>query len=81
MILENLQYVIAIELLCGAQAMDLFTNLKSGKGTLAAYKILRKNVTHMEQDRELAPDIEAVAKLIDGDDILNSVERACGELL
>ena len=81
MILENLQYVIAIELLCGAQAMDLFTNLKPGKGTLAAYKILRKNVTHMEQDRELAPDIEAVAKLIDGDDILNSVERACGELL
>ena len=81
MILENLQYVIAIELLCGAQAMDLFTNLKPGKGTLAAYKILRKNVTHMERDRELAPDIEKVAKLMGDDDILHSVERVCGELL
>ncbi|MCH8157642.1 MAG: histidine ammonia-lyase [Nitrospinae bacterium] len=80
-ILGNLQHVVSIELLCAAQAMDLFTNRKPGKGTLAAYKVLRKNVTHMDRDRELAPDIESVYKLIDNDEILKSVERACGTLL
>jgi len=33
---KNAQYVIAIELLCGAQAMDFFRNLKPGAGTLVA---------------------------------------------
>ena len=80
-ILKNLQHVIAIEFLCAAQAMDLFTNLKPGKGTLAAYKVLRGKVAHMDRDRELAPDIESVTALIDSDKILKSVERAVGTLL
>jgi histidine ammonia-lyase len=40
-IVKNAEYVIAIELLCGAQAMDLFTNMKPGEGTLIAYKIIQ----------------------------------------
>ncbi|KMP12027.1 histidine ammonia-lyase [Candidatus Nitromaritima sp. SCGC AAA799-C22] len=80
-VLKNLKYVVAIELLCAAQAMDLFTNLKPGKGSLAAYKVLRRNVSHMERDRELSPDIETVASLIDDGEILKPVERACGTLL
>ena len=32
-VLKNAEHVIAIELLCGAQALDLFTNLKPGEGT------------------------------------------------
>ena len=79
-IYENVKNVLAIELLCAAQALDLFTNLKPGKGTLAAYKALRKHVTHMDSDRELSPDIETVANLIDNDFILNAVERATGPL-
>ena len=80
-ILENLKHVIAIELLCGAQALDLLTNLKPGKGTLAAYMVIRKHVSHMKKDRELSPDIETIIKTMDGGDILDSVEKACGTLL
>lgn len=80
-ILENVKNVLAIELLCAAQALDLFTNLKPGKGALAAYKTLRKHVSHMDSDRELSPDIETVANLIDTDTILNAVEKATGPLL
>ncbi|MFQ5451338.1 MAG: histidine ammonia-lyase [Nitrospinaceae bacterium] len=76
----NLKHVVAIELLCAAQALDLFTNLKPGRGTLAAYRVLRSHITHMDRDRELAPDIETIAGLIDGDQILNAVESACGNL-
>ncbi|MBI4389824.1 MAG: histidine ammonia-lyase [Nitrospinae bacterium] len=79
-VLQNAKYVLAIELLCGAQALDLFTNLKPGKGTMAAYKALRKHVSHLDRDRELAPDIETVAGLIDSGAILDAVERAAGPL-
>ncbi len=80
-VLANARNVLAIELLCAAQALDLFTNLKPGRGTLAAYKVLRKHVTHMDRDRELAPDIERAEQLVDGGEIVNAVEKAVGNLL
>lgn len=78
---ENLKHIAAIELLCAAQALDLFTNLKPGRGTRAAYEAVRRHVTHVDRDRELSPDIETVARLIDNDEILNAVEKVTGPLL
>ena len=80
-VLENVKQVAAIELLCAAQALDLFTNLKPGEGSLAAYKVIRRHVKHMERDRELAPDIAAVAGLIDNGELLKAVEKVTGPLL
>ena len=61
-ILKNAEYVISIELLCAAQAMDLFTNLKAGVGTMQAYNFIRKFISHMEQDRIVADDINTMLK-------------------
>ena len=80
-VLENVKQVAAIELLSAAQALDLFTNLKPGKGSLAAYKVIRRHVKPMKRDRELAPDIATVAALIDNDEILKAVEKITGPLL
>ena len=80
-VLENVKQVAAIELLCAAQALDLFTNLKPGKGTLAAYKVIRRHIKHMKRDRELAPDIATVASLIENGEILKAVEKNTGSLL
>ena len=80
-ILGNLKHVIAIELLCGAQGLDLLTNLKPGKGTLTAYTVLRRHVSHIKKDRELSPDIETVVGIIDNEEILSAVEKTCGPLL
>ena len=80
-VLENVKQVAAIELLCAAQALDLFTNLKPGKGSLAAYKVIRHHVKPMKRDRELAPDIATVASLIDNDEILKAIEKTSGPLL
>jgi len=77
---ENVKRVAAIELLCGAQALDLLTNIKPGKGTLAAYHVIRKHVSHLVRDRELAPDINTVTGLIDNGDIVNAVEKITGPL-
>jgi histidine ammonia-lyase len=79
-IVKNAQCVIAIELLCGAQAMDLFTNLRPGRGTMAAYQTIRGAVSHLERDRVLSYDIEGVLGLMRSGKILDAVEREVGKL-
>jgi len=79
-IVKNTEYVIAIELLCGAQAMDLFTNVKPGEGTLIAYKIIRDEVPHLEKDRIISKDIETMVHLMRSGKILKEIERVVGKL-
>ena len=79
-IVHNNEHVIAIELLCAAQAMDLFTNMKPGQGTIKAYKMIRDTVPHLEADRVLSKDIEAVVDLMRSGKILEEVENVVGEL-
>jgi len=80
-IIKNAEQVIAIELLCGAQALDLFTNMKPGEGTLAAYTIIRNAVPHLDGDRILHKDIDAVKQLMRNNKILDAVEKKVGKLL
>jgi len=79
-IVANTENVVAIELLCAAQALDLFTNMKPGEGTLAAYQVIRRAIPHLDRDRFLAADIHAMRALMRGDDILRAVEATVGEL-
>jgi histidine ammonia-lyase len=79
-ILRNTEQVIAVEFLCAAQAMDLFTNLKPGEGTLAAYRAIRDAVPHLDKDRVLSKDIEAVVRLMRSGKIVEKVEGVIGEL-
>jgi histidine ammonia-lyase len=80
-IVSNAEHVIAIELLCGAQALDLLTNLKPGRGTLAAYEVIRGSVSHLERDRVLACDLEKTVQLMKDGRLLEAVEDAIGTLL
>jgi histidine ammonia-lyase len=77
-ILKNTEHVIATELLCAAQALDLFTNVKPGEGTLAAYSTIRDAIPYLESDRILAKDIDAVKMLMRSGKILDAVERKVG---
>jgi len=79
-IVKNTESVIAIEFLCAAQALDLFTNLKPGEGTLAAYRLIREHVSHLENDRIIATDIETVKELMCSGALLDTVEATVGEL-
>nr|WP_286680557.1 histidine ammonia-lyase [Tepidanaerobacter sp. EBM-49] len=70
-IVENTRNVLAIELLCAAQAIDL--RLKEnkgkemGKGTKEAYRLIREKVKYIDKDRGLSEDIKNLA-----DDICNN---------
>jgi histidine ammonia-lyase len=79
-VLKNAEFVISIELLCAAQAMDLFTNLKAGAGTVEAYKLIRKHISHMEKDRVLSDDINTTYKLVHEGKIRDAVEKKIGPL-
>ncbi len=79
-IVANAENVVAIELLCAAQALDLFTNLRPGSGVMAAYETIRKHVPHLENDRILYKDIAAARSLIRSGEILEAVEGVIGEL-
>jgi histidine ammonia-lyase len=79
-VIKNTENVIAIELLCAAQALDLFTNLKPGDGTLEAYRVIRKTISPLEKDRILSKDIAAMTELIRSDRILRAVEKSVGAL-
>ncbi len=76
----NAEVVIAIELLCAAQAMDLFTNLRPGEGSLVAYNVIRRVISSLEEDRVLANDISAIVQLMRDGTILESVEQTVGDL-
>jgi len=79
-IVRNSETVVAIELLCAAQAMDLFTNMKPGEGTLAAYRAIRDAIPHLDKDRVLSNDIQAVMDLLKSGKLVQEVEKVVGEL-
>ena len=80
-VVKNTEHILAIELLCAAQALDLFTNMKPGEGTLAGYRVIREAVPHLDKDRVLSPDIEKVLGLIKEGTLLEAVESKVGMLL
>jgi histidine ammonia-lyase len=78
-VLINVQNILAIELLCAAQALEL-RDLKTGVGTAAAFKLIRNHVPALDKDRELYIDIHKVLKIIQSDALLPAVEKAVGPL-
>ncbi|MGB8475734.1 MAG: histidine ammonia-lyase [Candidatus Acidiferrum sp.] len=62
--LENLRNIIAIELLCACQGIDLLAPLKTGTLATKAYNLVRENSATVTQDRPLAPDIAAISTLL-----------------
>lgn len=61
---DNIKTVLAVELLCACQGIDLLAPLRTGRLAERAYKAVRKVSPTLEADRALAPDIEAVRQLI-----------------
>ncbi len=80
MILENASWVIAIELLNAAEALDFHQPLVPGPGVGAARDAVRTVVPPLLNDRMLTPDLEAVRTLMREGTLRASVEQAIGPL-
>jgi histidine ammonia-lyase len=73
-IIENTSFVLAIELMAAAQALDS----RKYKSSLVIETIkseIRKIVAHLKKDRIINDDINNLKKLIDSDILINSTEK------
>jgi histidine ammonia-lyase len=63
-IVDRVTQVVAIELLCAAEALEYQRPLRSGGGVEAAHVTVRERVSRRTADRPPAPDIAALEGLI-----------------
>ena len=63
-IVENVERIVAIELMCAAQAIEFRRPLRSSEPIEGAVAELRKILPRLQQDRVLSSDIEALAAAV-----------------
>jgi histidine ammonia-lyase len=63
-VLRNLENILAIELMCGAQAIDFRAPLTPGRGVRIAHARVRAIVPRLEGDRVLSGDISALMSAV-----------------
>ena len=72
-IADNLKYIIGIELMHAAQAIDLRKEKELGRVTRKAYTLIRDHVPFLEKDRCLTVDIRKMYDLIQSGALNNIV--------
>ena len=80
-IVWNIRQVVAIELLCAAQALDFrlrTAGKQLGAGTQIAHRHIRSAVTHLDEDRLLYPHMRRVAAMVQSGEIVQEVWQALG---
>ncbi|MFK8137074.1 MAG: histidine ammonia-lyase [Bdellovibrionales bacterium] len=79
-IVNNAENVLAMELLCACQAIDLLDGLKPAAGALAVYEKIREFVPFAAKDRVFAKDVEKIRELIQDGSLISALESVTGEL-
>ena len=80
MTLAEAKTVLAIELLCNTQALDLQRPLTSSPALEEVYKAIRAHVPPIEDDRIFYKDINNVIKVINSGEIIKAAELHTGVL-
>jgi len=80
-ILDNVETVLAIELLTAAQGLDFRQPLKAGRGPAAAHGAVRGEIPFAERDRAFGEDIATAIRLLRSGAVLAAVEGAIGGLI
>jgi histidine ammonia-lyase len=79
-IIENVEHVLAIELLCGNQALDFRDPLRPSAATAAVHEMVRGKIPFWSKDRLLHRDLEAARALIRTGCLVQVAEQVCGPL-
>ena len=74
------KYIIAIELICGSQALDCYDGLKPSPGTSAVYHLTRTMIPTLKNDSPLGPYIEKVSHAVLSGHYIREVETVVGKL-
>jgi histidine ammonia-lyase len=71
---ELARAVVAIEIMSACQGIDLLAPLKTATPLQRVHAVVRAQVPTLGPDRPPAPDMDAIAQLIDS----AALEQACG---
>ncbi|MCB0256013.1 MAG: histidine ammonia-lyase, partial [Anaerolineae bacterium] len=83
-ILDNVEHILAIELLAAAQGIDfrrraLGKDARLGAGTTPAYDLIRQHAPFIEEDTLLYPYIDAVHALVTSGELVRVVTDTVGD--
>ncbi|MEX0278026.1 MAG: histidine ammonia-lyase [Ruegeria sp.] len=71
---ENLNYILGIELLCAAQGIEFRAPLSTSAALQAVVARLRADIPALGDDRYLAPDLETARALVADGEILKAIK-------
>ncbi|WP_022671308.1 histidine ammonia-lyase [Hippea alviniae] len=74
-VLDNLIYILAVEFLLGAQALEFRRPLKSTPLIEWVHDKIREKVNFAKEDRVFSEDIEKVKRLLEDGEIVNYINR------
>lgn len=70
LVVNNVRTVLALELLCACQGIDMRAPLRPGLALRRVHARVRKDVSFAPVDRAFSRDIAAIERLVAGDDVL-----------
>ena len=73
-VIKNLEKILAVELLCSAQAIDFLRPLKSSKKIEKCHKLIRSKVDYALKDRIFYDDIREATKLIKSGKLVEQIK-------
>ena len=79
-VFQNVEQVLAIEMLTAAQALDFRQPLRPGRGVELTHEFIRAHVAHRESDAYFGDDLARCAKLVHDGELEEIIEKAVGRL-
>ena len=78
-VVQNVEIVVAIEMLCACQALDFLRDLHTTEPLEAVYNLVRTRVKSYDRDRYMNPDIEAAVDIVRSGLVWETVEPYISE--
>lgn len=79
-IFENALWVLAIELMSAAQALDFHKPLRPSRGTEAVYRRIRQEIPYLERDLYFRPELLKLREMVRAGELVRVAEAAVGPL-
>lgn len=79
-VVANVTRILAVELLCSCQALDLRAPLRPADATDAVLTMVRATVPHLDRDRSLTVELEAAAALVSSGAVCDAPGPVTGPL-
>jgi histidine ammonia-lyase len=73
---NNAADIISVEFICAAQGLEFHRPLRPGRGTGAAYDLIRTCVPARDEDRDMYPELHAIREMMNDGRLSSTIQRA-----